>query len=131
MSTNWASTQNVPSVTVTAMPPPITGKAAATRVPKMSTRTKTAIGSVYDSAVLRSSAEMRSMSAYTAESPVRYVVRLVGASLARTAGIMRCTCSVFASNESTAKVACPSLEMKLASPVEAAVCTLRSLGKAA
>ncbi len=104
-SRNWASTQNTPSVMVTAMPPPITGRAAATRVPKMSTRTKMAIGRVYISAVLRSSAEICSMSAYTAGSPVRYVVRSVGASLARTAGIMRCTCSVLASKESTAKVA--------------------------
>ena len=130
MSRNWASTQNTPSVTVTAMPPPITGKAAATRVPKISTRTMMAMGKVYVSAVLRSSAEICSMSAYTAGSPVRYVVRPVGASLARMAGIMPCTCSLLASNESTAKVACPSLEMKPASPVEAAVRTLRSLGNA-
>src|SRR5665647_98011 len=70
MSRNWASTQIMPSVTVTAMPPPITGRAAATRVPKMSTRTMMAIGKVYVSAVLRSSAEICSMSAYTAGSPV-------------------------------------------------------------
>jgi hypothetical protein len=71
MSRNWASTQNMPRVTVTAMPPPMTGRAAATRVPKMSTRTTMAIGTVYISAVLRSSAEICSMSAYTAGSPVR------------------------------------------------------------
>ena len=46
MSSTWASSQKRPSVTVTAMPPPITGNAAATRVPKISTSTRIATGIV-------------------------------------------------------------------------------------
>ena len=46
MSRTWASTQKMPRVTVTAMPPPITGRAAATSVPKMSTSTRMATGIV-------------------------------------------------------------------------------------
>ncbi len=45
-STTWPSAQNTPSVTVTAAPPPMTGRAAATRVPKIRSRTSTAIGRV-------------------------------------------------------------------------------------
>ena len=46
MSRTWATSQNRPRVTVTAMPPPMTGRAAATSVPKISTSTKTATGIV-------------------------------------------------------------------------------------
>ena len=47
----------------------------------------------------------------------------------RIAGIMRWTCSVTASKESTANVAWPSLETKPLSPVEAAVWTAEELGE--
>ena len=40
------STQNTPRVTVTAAPPPITGRAAATSVPKISRSTRIAMGIV-------------------------------------------------------------------------------------
>ena len=46
MSSHWAISQKRPSVTVTAMPPPITGRAAATSVPKISTSTRIATGMV-------------------------------------------------------------------------------------
>ncbi len=46
MSRTWASSQKRPRVTVTAMPPPMTGRAAATSVPKMSTSTRIATGIV-------------------------------------------------------------------------------------
>ena len=46
MSRPWASSQKMPRVTVTAMPPPMTGRAAATSVPKMSTSTRIATGMV-------------------------------------------------------------------------------------
>ncbi len=46
MSSTWARSQKRPRVTVTAMPPPMTGRAAATSVPKMSTSTRIATGIV-------------------------------------------------------------------------------------
>ena len=63
MVTCWASTQTTPSVVATAKPPPMSGSAAATTLPKTSSSTSRANGSAYDSALRRSLAESVSMSA--------------------------------------------------------------------
>jgi len=67
----------LPSVTDTAMPPVMTGRVAAATVPNTSTRASSATGNAYTSTLRRSSSEADERSAFSAGSPVRYVVSYV------------------------------------------------------
>ncbi len=125
-----AVAQSTPRVTVTAIAPPITGTAAAVTVPNTSTMATRASGRAHDSARRRSAAEMRSMSSYTAGSPVRYVVSSVRLIERRTVGNSACTCSMVLPNTSTASAAWPSREISDGSPVEAFVWMARRSGTA-